>query len=258
LCSRAQLNIESTASIERVLDAIDPWAIVNTAGYVRVDEAEHDQLRCHTENSVGAASLANACAIRNLPLVTFSSDLVFDGTKSEPYVESDAVRPLNVYGKSKADAERSVLREHPGTLVVRTSALFGPWDAHNFLTRTLRILQSGGSATAMDDVIVSPTYVPDLVNATLDLLIDGEHGVWHLANRGAVSWVELAARTAKLAKVGTQRLHTIHSRHARLRARRPQYSALGSERGILLPDLDDALRRYVAEAHDRLTSSVAA
>jgi dTDP-4-dehydrorhamnose reductase len=208
---------------------------VNAAGYVRVDEAEREPELCRRENARAAAVLARACAADGIPLVTFSSDLVFDGRKGTPYVESDETRPLSVYGRSKAEAEDLVLAAHPEALVVRTSAFFGPWDAYNFVTLALR----GAIVTAADDVRVSPTYVPDLVNAALDLLIDGEHGIWHLANDDEVSWAELAARAgARVEPVAASTLEWI--------APRPPMSALSSERGKLLPPLDDALARYAA------------
>ena len=111
--------------------------------------------------------------------MTFSSDLVFDGAQSSPYVENDAVSPLNVYGRSKARSEALVLDRYPDALVVRTSAFFSPWDEHNFVTSALRALRAGQSFPAAQDMTVSPTYVPDLVDACLDLLIDRESG--HLA-----------------------------------------------------------------------------
>ena len=106
-----------------------------------------------------------------------------------PYVESDPVGPLNVYGRTKIEAERRVLALDPAALVVRTSAFFGPSDRANFVTRVLDTLERGETVRAASDAIVSPTYVPDLVNRALDLLIDGAAGVWHLANAGALSWI---------------------------------------------------------------------
>ena len=253
LSGRSDFDIGSTASIARTLDRLAPWAVVNTAGYVRVDEAESDGDHCYRINTAAPEQLARACALRNLPFVSFSSDLVFDGAANAPYIETDTVRPLNVYGASKAAAELRVLQAHPDSLMIRTSAFFGPWDQHNFLTHTLSALARGGSALALHDSIVSATYVPDLVNASLDLLIDGERGLWHLANPDAVSWMDLAIRAASLANIDVQRLSAV-SRHARtFKARRPAYSALGSQRGVLLPDLDDALRRYVDHARSSLS-----
>ena len=246
VCTRAQLDICDAESIARVMEETRPWAVINTAGYVRVDEAEHDADRCYRENSRGPVLLATACAERDLPFVTFSSDLVFDGERTTPYVETHEVRPLNVYGLSKARAERDVMRAHQGALIVRTSAFFGPWDEYNFVTLALRALSSGRRFSAADDIVVSPTYVPDLVNASLDLLIDGESGLWHLANRGTVSWLELARQAAALARVSAVRLEPRVSSNTPSIAPRPMFSALGSERGLIMPSLEDALERYVA------------
>src|SRR5205085_2525636 len=99
-----------------------------TAGYVRVAEAEREPERCFRENAAGAEVLAQACAKYSIPFVTFSSDLVFDGRLGRAYVESDAPYPTCVYGSSKAEAERRIAAAHPGSLLVRTSAFFGPWD----------------------------------------------------------------------------------------------------------------------------------
>jgi dTDP-4-dehydrorhamnose reductase len=244
--SRAELDICDVDSIARVLDETAAWAVINTAGYVRVDDAELDSERCYRENSGGAELLASACAARALPFLTFSSDLVFDGQRQTPYVETHDVRPLNVYGLSKARAERAVMQAHAGALIVRTSSFFGPWDEHNFVTVALRTLARGDVFRAIDDIVVSPTYVPDLVNAALDLLIDGEQGLWHLVNDGSLSWAELVRRAAKLAKVSTAQLQSDSWRTFDLPAPRPSFSVLTSERGIVMPNLEDALARYVA------------
>jgi dTDP-4-dehydrorhamnose reductase len=242
------MDIADHESVSATLGEYDPWAIVNAAGYVRVDQAEREPEVCFRENCDGAAILAAACAARAMPLLTFSTDLVFDGTAKEPYLESAPPAPLNVYGQSKAEAERRILSAHPATLVVRTSAFFSPWDEHNFVTAALRTLATGETFTAADDAIVSPTYVPDLVNASLDLLIDGEGGIWHLANSGALTWAELARRVAEMAGLDAGRVKGCPT-HALggAAARRPLYSVLGSERGALLPTLDDSLTRYVNE-----------
>jgi dTDP-4-dehydrorhamnose reductase len=244
--SRAELDICDADSIARVLNETAAWAVINTAGYVRVDDAEFDSERCFRENSAGAELLASACADRGLPFLTFSSDLVFDGQRQTPYVETHDVQPLNVYGLSKARAERAVMQAHDGALIVRTSSFFGPWDDHNFVTVALRTLARGDVFRAIDDIVVSPTYVPDLVNAALDLLIDGEQGLWHLVNDGSLSWAELVRRVAKLAKVSTAQLQSDSWRTFGLAAARPSFSVLTSERGIVMPALEDALDRYVA------------
>jgi dTDP-4-dehydrorhamnose reductase len=135
-------------------------------------------------------------------------------------------------------------------MVVRTSAFFGPWDAHNFVHHALAALARGEPFRAATDVRVSPTYVPDLVHVCLDLLIDGESGVWHLANDGDVSWHGLAARAAELAGVDASSLQPCTTAALDQVAPRPRHCVLASERAALMAPLDDALRRFVVERID--------
>jgi len=245
--TRDTLDIADEQATAHALGAMRPWAVINAAGYVRVDDAEREPDVVHRENVDGAVALARACAARGIPLVTFSSDLVFDGVRraDRPYVETDAPSPLGVYGASKTEMELRVLAEHPGALVVRTAAFFGPWDEWNFVTLALRSLACGVPFDAAGDLVVSPTFVPDLVHATLDLLIDGERGIWHLANRGAVTWADLARRAACMAGVDGSLIRERPHSELGLVARRPACAALDSIRGAIMPSLDDALARYV-------------
>jgi dTDP-4-dehydrorhamnose reductase len=247
LLTRQEMDITNPASVDAALSQLNPWAVVNAAGYVRVDDAEREPDICLRVNAEGPAILAAACADRGVALLTFSSDLVFDGAVATPYVESNAVAPLNVYGRSKAEAEARVLKAHPSSLVIRTSAFFGPWDEYNFVTIALRQLAAGHTFIAADDSIVSPTYVPDLVNASLDVLIDGEYGLWHLANNSAIAWAELARLAASMGGVDASRVEARPTKELGLAAARPTYSVLGSERGLLLPSLDNAISRYFTE-----------
>jgi dTDP-4-dehydrorhamnose reductase len=246
LSSRETLDIADPVSVAQALHRIRPWAIVNAAGYVRVDDAERAPDQCRRENTIGPQLLADACARNGIRLLTFSSDLVFDGTAGRPYLESDDVAPLSTYGRTKADAEQIVLEVYPGALIARTSALFGPWDTANWVHHALAAFASGESWQVPYDQRVSPTYVPDLVHASLDLLIDGASGIWHLANDGAVTWSELARRAAA-ASGYPEYLVEEQAGRAPYLALRPLYSVLGTERGRMLPPLDDALRRFVEE-----------
>jgi dTDP-4-dehydrorhamnose reductase len=240
LLSRRDMDIADPKSVAKALDCHRPWAVINTAGYVRVAEAENDRKACFRENAAGAEVLAKACADLGIPLVTFSSDLVFDGTLGRPYVESDRVNPTTVYGESKAEAERRVLEAHDKALVLRTSAFFGPWDRYNFIWSILNTLSKGRGVEASVDV-VSPTYVPDLVNTSLDLLIDGGTGIWHMANGGETSWCHLAAMAAERAGFDPE-LVTDASDDPALN------TALSTERGILMPRLDSALDRFFVDS----------
>lgn len=248
LVTRAEMDIANVGEVRALLARYKPWAVVNTAGYVRVDDAEREQEACFRENTTGPAVLAVACAEKGVRLVTFSSDLVFDGALNRAYVESDGVAPLGVYGQSKAEAEEQTLAELPAALVVRTSAFFGPGDDYNFVTNTLRALAQGNAVHTTNGCTVSPTYVPDLVNASLDLLVDGEEGIWHLANNGATTWVELGRRIAEMAGLDPGLVVARPVSEMGWVAKRPAYSVLGSERGTPLPTLEDALRRYLEEA----------
>lgn len=247
LLRRAQLDIADVQTIEAAIEEYRPWAIVNAAGYVRVDDAESASALCFRENHEGASLLARACARHKIQLVTYSSDMVFDGSKTSAYVESDPVRPLNVYGESKARAEAAVLAADGHALIVRASSFFGPWDRYNFVIQALRALASGKRFDAVDDCVMATTYVPDLVHASLDLLLDGAQGIWHLANSGETTWYGLALRAAQAAGIDAATLYPISRAQAPLCARRPAYSVLTSERAWLMPSLDDAMTRFVRD-----------
>jgi dTDP-4-dehydrorhamnose reductase len=246
LLSRAELDIAEPRSVESALLRWRPWALVNAAGFVRVDEAEQ-QPRQWRENLIGPATLAAACAHHAVRLVSFSSDLVFDGDKPEPYVESDPARPLNAYGQAKLESERRVLALCGDALVIRTAAFFGPWDRHNTVTLALDALRRGERWRAAADQVVSPTYVPDLAMAALDLLIDGESGVWHLANRGSMSWAELVAIAAEATGMDVSHVDAVPGAELGQAARRPRQCALASERGAIMPTVHDAIARYLSE-----------
>jgi dTDP-4-dehydrorhamnose reductase len=246
LLTRREADIAEPAAVDAALEAHAPWAVVNTAGYVRIDAAESDA-RQWRDNAEGPAVLAAACAHRGIRLLCFSSDLVFPGDRGSPYVESDTPRPLSAYGRAKAHAERLVLHHLADALVVRSAAFFGPWDDANFVTRGLAALRAGEPWRAAGDQIVSPTYVPDLAQAALDLLIDGERGLWHLTNGEAISWADFARRASEHARLDPADVLAIRGIDLGQIAPRPPFCALHSERGLLLPPLDDALSRYLRD-----------
>ncbi len=239
LTSRSELDLCDDASVAAALERYKPWAVINTAGYVRVPEAENDRDACFAWNAEGAARLARACAAAGIPYVTFSSDLVFDGQSGRPYVESDAVNPQNVYGASKAAAEQQVRDAGGQPLVIRTSAFFGPWDRYNFAHAVLDTLARGKPFRACARTRVSPTYVPDLVHAALDLLVDGETGLWHLANPGDVSWHQFGRLVAEGAGYDPAMVLPTDGEAA------PASTVMTSERGVLLRPLETAIEDYL-------------
>lgn len=247
LIGRKQMNLVDPFSIERAINYYNPWAVINAAGYVQIDEAEQNKEACYDINVHGAMLLAATCHKRNIPYLTFSSDLVFDGYKQQPYLESDKVNPLNVYGQSKALAEKYVLDMNPEALVVRTSSFFNPWDSSNFLTKILNELASGNQVVLADNITISPTYVPDLVHACLDLIIDEEKGIWHLVNEGQCTYADLVRKAAKFVGLNPYLIEGGDTQEIPgQKAKCPAFRVLNSEHGQILPSLEDALSRYTS------------
>ena len=174
------------------------------------------------------------------------TDLVFDGTRGR-YGESDVCNPQGVYGQSKRACELAMLQASDRNLIIRTAAFFGPWDRHNFAWHMLQSLKRGERVEASSDVYVSPTYVPDLCHALLDLLIDGAGGLWHLANPGRISWYDFALRLAQAAGVDSSNLFATSGQASD--------TSLISEHGALLRPIDAAIAEYcasLAAIEDRL------
>jgi dTDP-4-dehydrorhamnose reductase len=236
LLSRAEMDIADPDSVRAAIEQYRPWALVNAAGYVRVADADREEAACMRQNALGAGCLAEMCKRYSLALVTFSSDLVFDGKSGRPYVELDQTSPVCTYGRSKAEAEARVLNRYPDALVIRTSAFFGPWDTYNFVHRTLSHLKAERPLKLSASEIVSPTYVPDLASAALDLLVDAESGIWHLANEGSRSWFDFACELAEREHLPVRMLVPAQSC--------PRNTTLTSRRGRLMPSLEDALSRF--------------
>jgi len=240
LTGRAELDLGDESSIAAALERVKPWAVVNAAGFVRTADAEREADACMAANATGVGRLARAAAARGLPLVSFSSDLVFDGLLGRAYGESDPPSPASLYGHSKLSGERLAAAASGPLLVVRTSAFFGPWDRYNFAWAVLEALRRGEPVSASASEIVSPTFVPDLCHAALDLLIDGETGIWHLANEGETSWYDFARAIAAGAGLDASLIF------AREMAP-PRRTALVSERGTLLRPLGPALNAWLEE-----------
>lgn len=243
---RGDVDITNPTDVSRAIGACQPWAVINATGFVDVDGAEANADACMAINGAGAAVVAQACARVGAALVAFSSDLVFDGANTTPYLETHPVAPLNAYGRSKVELERSVLEVLPTALVVRTSAFMDAWDVRTFTARVLHSALRGERVMTSSDV-VSPTYVPALADAVLDLLIDGESGVWHLANQGAVSWTILAQTILSECGSDASLVDELADHELGRQAPRPRYSVLGSERGSLMPSLEHSLEAIIRE-----------
>jgi dTDP-4-dehydrorhamnose reductase len=243
LTDRATLAIDDAASVDAALDCFEPSAVINAAGFSCVNRSEEDQAACMEANATGAELLARACEVHAIPFVTFSSDQVFDGGAGG-YAETDSPNPINTLGRSKAEAERRVLEAMDGALIVRSAAFFSPHDRRNFAARLLEALRRGESLVTAPER-VSPTYLPDLAHAVLDLLIDRETGLWHVTNDDCVSWGEFGRRLADAAGLDGSLIETAGPGLSMLEARD---TSLKSKRGALLGGVDDAIERFVREA----------
>jgi dTDP-4-dehydrorhamnose reductase len=245
LLSRQGCDISNLKSIESVIELYKPWAIINAAGFVRVDDAEKECETCKRDNTTGPQNLAIACNKYGIQLINFSSDLVFDGKKPTAYIETDLPNPLNVYGQSKAQAEVLIQKEYSSSLIIRTSAFFSPWDEYNFVHYVRKALSAYKTITVAKDMFISPTYVPHLVNTCLDILIDGETGIWHLANKGGLSWSEFAFLVADRFDLNKSLIDAVNAGKINYPAKRPFNSVLASERGQLLPSFESAMEEYM-------------
>jgi dTDP-4-dehydrorhamnose reductase len=247
LIARGDLDLANSSSFSAALQRHSPWAVVNAAGWVRVDDAELEPGACMLANAEGPIALAEACHERGIATVNFSSDLVFGNGAPHSRRESDEPAPLNAYGESKLRMEGGILSLGAGHLVIRTAAFFSPWDAHNFAVAMVRSARHGERFAAAADCVVSPTYVPDLCRASLDLLLDGESGIWHLSNEMPVSWAEFAAQVAEACRLDRGLIDAVPHAHFGWKAARPANCALGSEKAAMMPSLESAIHRF-AEA----------
>lgn len=243
----SELDITDIKSVEKALEKYNPFALINAAGFSKIDKAELNEQLCYLHNSEGPTILAQACSSSNIKLVTFSSDQVFNGKKKNPYTEGDATGPVNIYGKSKVLAEEMVLKNCPDALIIRSSYFFNPWNPNDYL---LTIMKNGSGKISHflpADMVISPTYVPNLVNNTLDLLIDNEKGIWHLSNGNEISISEFVKMAFRKAGLDEKRIVPVKSSKLNFIAPRPKYSALESLRGRIMDHLGVTLNSFISE-----------
>jgi dTDP-4-dehydrorhamnose reductase len=234
--ARGELDVTEPVRLEYV-----PELVLHAAAWTDVDGAEADEeaaLRANVEGTRNVVALG-------APVVYFSSDYVFDGTKREPYVEADEPHPRSAYGRSKLLGEREV-REG---WIVRSSWLFG-WSGHNFVRTMLRLGRERDEVRVVDDQRGCPTYVGHLAAAVPELLrLPG--GVWHLAAEGECTWAEFAAAIFEEAGLRC-RVVPVTTEELGRPAPRPAYSVLRSERpgAPRLPHWREGLRGCLARLSD--------
>ena len=256
------IEIEDSASVERVFSEHAPTLVINTAAYHNVEECERNPERAFSVNALAVDRLAAAAARAGAVFATMSSDYVFDGAKHAPYTERDAARPLNVYGISKYAGELAARRHSARHVVFRTSGLYGlqtsTQKGHTFVDRLLKQAQAGETPRIVTDVVVSTSYVPDIAAAMRRVLEREKFGIVHVANAGACSWYDYAAHALRVAgfSITPQRAGFADFPSS---TARPRYSVLALDAlellGIRMPSWEDALSRYIVARTTTLTTS---
>ncbi len=252
----AQADIADAEAVERAFAASVPSFIVNAAAFNAVDGAESDVAAAMRGNAEGPGVLAAAAARHGAPLVHVSTDYVFDGDKGSPYVEDDAIAPLNVYGRSKAAGEEAVRRGTAQHYILRTAWLFSIHGS-NFVKTMVRLAAERPELNAPFDQIGSPTAARDLAEAILILAArgNGGFGTYHLAGMGAATRHEWASAIVAAQAPFTGMSPPVHAVPASTfpaAARRPRYTALDSAKfattfGFRARAWQDAVRETVAE-----------
>jgi len=240
--ARADLDIVDADAVRAAVDAARPDAIVNCAAWTDVDGAEADEAAATAVNGPGAGNVA-ACGVYT---VHVSSDYVFDGTASEPYVEDAPTNPMSAYGRSKLAGERAVAaagREHA---IVRSSWLFGV-HGRNFVATMLRLAGERDELAVVDDQVGCPTFTGHLAPALVEVAERRLAGVLHVAGGGSCSWYDLAAATFEREGVDV-RVRRSSTAELGRPAPRPAYSVLGRTRPDtpVLPPWEQGLDDYLA------------
>ena len=248
-----EFDVTRPERMRRVLQALRPDTVINTAAFHRVDECEENPEMSFRVNSIAVRDLVRLDTDLGFILVHFSTDYVFDGRKKAPYVEAAPPTPLNVYAVSKLAGEfflRALTEKH---FLIRTCGLFGEASSrekgYNFVDRMIALAEEGKPLRVVDDQWVSPTSTAELAERTSDLIRTDQYGLYHLTSEGQCTWFQFAQEAFSL--LGrSPRLEPVDSKSFAAKARRPLYSVLENRRAreIGLRDFsswNDALRGYL-------------
>jgi dTDP-4-dehydrorhamnose reductase len=265
--TRDEVDLTSPDAIRAAVEQSAPALVVNAAGYTAVDAAESDEVACAALNAEAPGILAEACRRRGACLVHFSTDYVFDGAKNAPYVESDATRPLNVYGRTKLAGERAIEAIGGAYLIFRTSWVYAA-RGRNFALTMLRLARERTELSVVDDQIGAPTSARAIASAVAnviaalksgDALVDAAEsaaGVYHLTAGGLTTWYGFARAILADAPWPEQQicksLRAITTAEYPAAACRPRYSVLDNKKvrerfGVQLPSWDEQWPPVAAE-----------
>ena len=226
---RAVIDLSSNDSIDKFCDAHKPSVIINCAAYTAVDKAETDRVAVLQINAVAVGKLAAYCKAIGALFITVSTDYVFDGNGTSPYLPSDATDPINYYGASKAEGEKLALANNPESIIIRTSWVYSRFG-NNFVKTMIRLMGERPSLNVVGDQIGAPTYAADLAAAIMHIVAqkaagNAHCGIYHYSNSGAISWYDFAVAIGEMiqsncavAKIGSEAFPTP--------AKRPHYSLM--------------------------------
>jgi len=247
--SSRDVDIREMLDVRECVKKLRPDWIVLAAAYTDVDGCETNPELAMSTNFQGAVNVAQAAKETMSRLLFVSSDYVFDGEKSTPYEVDDPVNPQSVYGRSKAEAERSIREILPSACIVRTSWVFGT-GGKCFADTILKIAKERAEIQVVDDQRGCPTYARDLARAIVRLCQTDGSGIIHVTNNGDCTWFEFASEIIRQSGLSTQVTPTTTDKFPRP-AKRPKYSVLSArsrdERAISMPGWRQALNKYLLE-----------
>lgn len=222
--SHSELDILDFEKLVNKFLELSPDVVINCAAYTKVDQAEKMQDLVYQINAIGAKNVSYASFKINAKIVYFSTDYVFDGTKSSPYNEFDEPNPISVYGKSKFLGEIYTKEHNPNHLILRISWLYGV-NGSNFVKTIIRLAKEKGELKVVNDQFGTPTYTLDVVKQTWKLIQGDSMGLYHSANLGRTTWFKFARRiveklnlNAKVIPIKTKAFPTL--------TKRPNFSVL--------------------------------
>lgn len=230
-----------------------PDTVVHCAAYTAVDRAEDDEENCRRVNVDGTKNIAIACEKIGAKMLYVSTDYVYGGAGDAPFEPSDMTDPKNVYGRTKLDGEKAVMKHLKKYFIVRTSWVFGI-NGSNFVKTMLRLGGERDELNVVCDQVGSPTYTPDLARLICDLIATERYGIYHGTNENYCSWAEFASEIMKLGGKNT-RINPVRSEEYSVKAERPHNSRLSKkcldDAGIKrLPTWQNALNRFIKELGD--------
>ncbi len=254
---RNAMDLSNPNELSSIVNLFAPDAIINTAAYTAVDKAESENELAHTINAEAVATLASIAKQKNIPFITYSTDYVFNGNATSPYLTDTELDPVNFYGNTKADGEQMAMAENENTIIIRTSWVFSS-HGNNFVNTMMRLMKERDALNIVGDQKGRPTYAKDLANATIQILIalnEGKQirGIYHYANKGETTWFGFAEKIKALAGLQCD-LKAISSDQFPTPAKRPYYSVLDTQKiendlGIEIPSWEIALKQCI----DQLT-----